>query len=219
MSRPSPQELQHNVLAENATTLRLALFRLHEALHRLNEHVQTRYADAGDETLLETLADANRTLAHAEQQAEERHLMLTARWPACSRCHGDGQITQRGVLLQRIPCPNCEGTGSCLSADAPPSPPALPRGRWQRHILTRLLALGGACWAISLKRLWGNHRPSSSERAAFSRALRILEQRDLLRRTNDQALTPRSAVRRAAHIQLSPTGTALAHTLTITSKR
>jgi hypothetical protein len=128
-------------------------------------------------------------------------------------------ITQRGVLLQRAVCPDCQGSGCCLTASAPQSPPAVPRGRWQRRILTQLLALGGACWAVSLKRLWGNHQPSKAERAAFSRALRDLEQRDLLRRTNDQARTEYSAVGRAAQIQLSPSGAAVAQTLTSRSKR
>jgi hypothetical protein len=81
------------------------------------------------------------------------------------------------------------------------------------------LALGGACWAISLKRLWGNHHPNKSERAAFSRALRDLEQRNLLHRTNDQAPTKYSIVRRAAQVQLSPSGAAMAQTLTSRSKR
>lgn len=220
MPQPSPHEYKQGFLSENLTNLQLGLFRLHEALRRLNDHVQAKYADNGDDIRLETLADVNRTHARVEQLAKEAHLIETAHWSTCPRCHGDGLITQRGVLLQRALCPDCQGTGCCLTARAPKSPPALPRGRWQRHILTRLLALGGACWAVSLKRLWGNHHPSKAERAAFSCALRALEQGDLLRRTNDQALTERSAaVRRAAQVQLSPTGAAVAQMLTSRSKR
>ena len=94
MPRPSPQEHKLSVLSENITKLTLGLFRLHEAVRRLNDHVDARYADSGDDSPLEALADVNRTHAHVEQLANEAHFYVTAQWTACPRYHGDGIITQ-----------------------------------------------------------------------------------------------------------------------------
>jgi hypothetical protein len=96
-----------------------------------------------------------------------------------------------------------------------PVAPDLPRGRRQRLILTRLLALGGACWPVSLKRLWAGHSLSRADHASLSRSVRTLEERGLVRRTDDLAFLPQQRVGHASHLVLTWDGVALALKLTI----
>jgi hypothetical protein len=219
MPRTSPQALQQQHLAENDTALTLALHGLHEALRRLNDHVHGMPAHARDDTLLAAMADSNRALAQALRLASERDLFLSARCFLCTRCLGDGKLTQRGLLLKRIPCPDCDATGFCVAIPPPAQTPVLPRGHRQRRILTRLLALGGASWPVPLKRLWIVRQPSPADRAALSRSLRLLEEQGLLHRSHAQQPSPRSRVPRASQVMLTSTGAAFAQTLTMTGKR
>jgi DNA-binding MarR family transcriptional regulator len=72
---------------------------------------------------------------------------------------------------------------------------------------------------VPLKRLWGEHNPTAADRAALSRALRDLEDRDLLYRTHAQELSPSLSVRRCSQVLLTPSGASMAQTLTLSSKR
>jgi hypothetical protein len=214
---PSRPSLQQKLWHPKPNNLQYALFGLREAIRRLNDRVQDRCSRPPDGVLHSALAEVNRALAQIEVLATrpERPEHRTQ----CSRCQGEGKITQRGVLLQRVDCPDCRGRGKLAPPARPSTAPALPRGHRQRFLLTRLLALGGASWPVPLKRLWGEHNPTAADRAALSRALRDLEDRGLLCRTHAQVRDPSFAVWRCSQVLLTPAGAAMAQTLTLSSKR
>jgi hypothetical protein len=162
----------------NALTLLLAVLELRDALRHINERVHAKFSQPPDGTRLDALAKANRALAEAESRVSMP--VRQRSYVDCPRCQGEGQITERGVLLRRSRCPDCDGCG-CVVRSAPVSP-VLPRGRRQRLILTRLLALGGAIWPVPLKRLWAGQSRSRADHAARSRTVRTLEQRGLVPR-------------------------------------
>jgi hypothetical protein len=94
----------------------------------------------------------------------------------------------------------------------------LPRGRRQRLILTRLLALGGFSWPVPLKRLWAGHSRSRADHAALSRTVRTLEERGLVQRADAPKIMPYRRVGRASRLVLTRDGVALAQRLTIASQ-
>jgi hypothetical protein len=96
--------------------------------------------------------------------------------------------------------------------------PDLPRGHRQRLILTRLLALGGACWPVPLKRLWAGQSRSRADHAALSRIVRTLEQRSLVRRARKPKIMPYRRVGRASYLVLTQDGIAMAQRLTMASQ-
>jgi hypothetical protein len=198
----------------NSLSLLFALHQLRDALRRINDRLQAHNTRPPEDTLLRDLADANRALAEAES-----HVPMMDRSQSsidCLRCQGEGQITQRGIVLQRIACPDCRGQGRVVRSA--PAAPQLPRGCLQRLVLTRLLALGGASWPVSLKRLWAGHSRSRADHAARSRTVRILEERGLVQRADEPTIFPASRVGRASYLVLTGCGVALAQRLTIASQ-
>ena len=214
---PSRPSLQQKLWHPKPDSLLFALDGLRQAVRRLNDRVQDRCSRPPDGVLHSAIAEVNRALAQVEVLATTPE--RPQRRAKCSRCHGEGKITRRDVLLERVDCPDCRGRGKLAPPARPSRAPALPRGRRQRFLLTRLLALGGASWPVPLKELWGEHNPSAADRAALSRALRELEDRDLLYRTHAQELLPSFSVRRCSQVLLTPAGAELAQTLTLSSKR
>lgn len=143
-------------LGETCLHLRVALDDLRGALRRFNARAEGKVLGP-DGGLSQALADANRALARAEALLHEQERL--ARQDVCPRCQGEGRVAERGVLLRRVRCPGCGGTGRVTAPRPRGRAPAGARGRWQRLILTRLLALGGASWPVPLRRLWGEHAP------------------------------------------------------------
>lgn len=206
---------QHAAAAEqsaenDSVQLLFALYDLRVALRRINQHARAEPSQPPDDTLREALEDANRALARAEARVPQQVSQKMS--AVCPHCHGDGQITHRGVLLERLCCPRCGGSGRVTTLAKPPVP---PRGRLQRLVLTRLLALGGASWPVPLKRLWAGQRLTAADRAGRSRAVRDLEDRGLLRRLHERDLNAALPVPRASQLRLTPEGIAMALLLTI----
>ncbi len=214
---PSRPTLQQKLWHPKPNNLQFALYDLREAVRRLNDRVQDRYSHPPDGVLDSAVAQANRALARIEVLATRPE--RPERRAQCTRCQGEGQVTRRGVLLERVDCLDCRGTGRVAAPARPRRAPALPRGRRQRFLLTRLLTLGGVSWPVPLKRLWGEHSPTAVDRAALSRALRDLEDRGLLCRTHAQEQDPSFAVCRCSQVLLTPIGAEMAQTLTLSSKR
>ncbi len=212
---PSETDPYQARVGEARFRLRGAFEDLRGALHRFGLLADGLPQGPDGAALAQALADANRALALAQAQLREQERL--ADQGACPRCQGKGSVAARGAGARRARCPACDGNGR-VAVPRPPDPaPAGPRGRWQRLILTRLLALGGASWAVPLRRLWGRQAPSGAERAAFCRALAALERRGLLWRSQRRPAGRR--VRRATRARLTAAGAEWAETLTNTPER
>ncbi len=163
--------------------------------------------------LARAVIDANRALARPEVLLRQQERL--AGQDECPRCHGAGRITEvEDDVRRRVRCPGCGGSGR-LDAPGPSGPaPAGPRGHWQRLILTRQLARGGASWAVPLRWLWEGRSPSAAQRAALCRALAALECRGLLRRLGPPAPHRGARIPRATQARLTAAGAVWAEALT-----
>jgi DNA-binding MarR family transcriptional regulator len=193
-----------------------ALEKLSAALRMVNRQVdQLRLSSR--QSLVECLEAANRALADLSGFLQRQDAVL--RRVRCPVCHGERQVTERGVIQRRVTCPACKGTGIIERPPLRHGVVGKRLGKRQRFILRRLSNLGGANWPIPTRKLWGHTARSPAARAALSRALRQLEKLGLVTRSHAGKSSAQPPVRRASQAQLTAAGQEQVHTLTKSSKR